>query len=506
MADLSGPLNEDGTLRGRVAASYDQSRSWKEGYKGKRGIFYGVLEADFSPNTLARVGLEHMNNHYDGASMHAFSVSDTAGNPVYWDRHASATPVWSYSKQQRTMAFGQIEHYLNEAWKIQAALGRSWLNNDQIYGVAAPAPTPEGRGTLTAGVNKKTPTQDTVDLSLQGQLEAFGRHHDVMVGANFYELSRHDKKYARQRIPLAQIKPFDRYLPEPTFQPLGDESQRTRQFGMYAATRLQLTDDLAFISGSRITYWKDKLNQTLRKENGVLSPYAGLIYNLTDALSAYTSYTQIFNPQSHQDQQGNYLDPERGHNYEIGLKYLFPDEQASASVAIFQTRKDNLAVADGINLTPDGSRAYVAADKTRSEGIEFEVNGEITDGWQLGAGYTHYRFRNADSKKIKTNIPANQARLFTTYRLSGSWHRLTVGGGIQWQSKIYDSQLTGVARDTNTQKAYVVVNLMARYRLTPQAELSVNMNNIFDKTYRLATSSHTYGAPRNLMATLRYRF
>lgn len=81
-----------------------------------------------------------------------------------------------------------------------------------------------------------------------------------------------------------------------------------------------------------------------------------------------------------------------------------------------------------------------------------------------------------------------------------------MGGGIQWQSKIYDSQLTGVARDTNTQKAYVVVNLMARYRLTPQAELSVNMNNIFDKTYRLATSSHTYGAPRNLMATLRYRF
>ncbi len=506
MADISGPLNDSGSVRGRLVAAYDQSRSWKEGYKGKRDVFYGVIEADLGARTVARLGLEHMDNRYDGSSMHAFSVSDTAGNLVEWDRSDSATAAWAYSKQRRTMAFAQLEHEFNDDWSIQMAMGRSWLNNEQLYGVAAPEPTPQGRGSMTAGFNEKTPTQDTADITIKGRFQAWGQGHDIMLGANYYELSRHDMAYARQRIPIAQIKDFDRNLPRPDLKITGPDNQRARQWGAYAATRLRLTDNLALIAGGRVTNWKDHSNTTLRKENGVFTPYAGLVYDWNEQWATYASYTQIFNPQSSQDRDGNYLDPEKGNNYELGVKYLFPGEAASASLAVFQTRKDNLAVVDGKELTPSGTQAYIAASNTRSEGIEFEINGELAPGWQMGAGYTHYRFRGADGEKIKTDIPADQVKLFTTYRLPGAWHKLTVGGSVQWQSKIFDNQLTGVARETNTQKAYAVVDLMARYAMTPRADLTVNFNNIFDKTYRLAYSSHTYGAPRNVMASLRYQF
>lgn len=506
MADISGPLNDSGSVRGRLVAAYDQSRSWKDGYKGKRDVFYGVIEADLGARTVARLGLEHMDNRYDGSSMHAFSVSDTDGNLVEWDRSDSATAAWAYSKQRRTMAFAQLEHEFNDDWSIQMAMGRSWLNNEQLYGVAAPEPTPQGRGSMTAGFNEKTPTQDTADITIKGRFQAWGQGHDIMLGANYYELSRHDMAYARQRIPIAQIKDFDRNLPRPDLKITGPDNQRARQWGAYAATRLRLTDNLALIVGGRVTNWKDHSNTTLRKENGVFTPYAGLVYDWNEQWATYASYTQIFNPQSSQDRDGNYLDPEKGNNYELGVKYLFPGEAASASLAVFQTRKDNLAVVDGKELTPSGSQAYIAASNTRSEGIEFEINGELAPGWQMGAGYTHYRFRGADGEKIKTDIPADQVKLFTTYRLPGAWHKLTVGGSVQWQSKIFDNQLTGVARETNTQKAYAVVDLMARYAMTPRADLTVNFNNIFDKTYRLAYSSHTYGAPRNVMASLRYQF
>ncbi|WP_199265097.1 TonB-dependent siderophore receptor [Alcaligenes faecalis] len=506
MADISGPLNDSGSVRGRLVAAYDQSRSWKDGYKGKRDVFYGVIEADLGARTVARLGLEHMDNRYDGSSMHAFSVSDTAGNLVEWDRSDSATAAWAYSKQRRTMAFAQLEHEFNDDWSIQMAMGRSWLNNEQLYGVAAPEPTPQGRGSMTAGFNEKTPTQDTADITIKGRFQAWGQGHDIMLGANYYELSRHDMAYARQRIPIAQIKDFDRNLPRPDLKITGPDNQRARQWGAYAATRLRLTDNLALIAGGRVTNWKDHSNTTLRKENGVFTPYAGLVYDWNEQWATYASYTQIFNPQSSQDRDGNYLDPEKGNNYELGVKYLFPGEAASASLAVFQTRKDNLAVVDGKELTPSGTQAYTAASNTRSEGIEFEINGELAPGWQMGAGYTHYRFRGADGEKIKTDIPADQVKLFTTYRLPGAWHKLTVGGSVQWQSKIFDNQLTGVARETNTQKAYAVVDLMARYAMTPRADLTVNFNNIFDKTYRLAYSSHTYGAPRNVMASLRYQF
>lgn len=506
MADISGPLNDSGSVRGRLVAAYDQSRSWKDGYKGKRDVFYGVIEADLGARTVARLGLEHMDNRYDGSSMHAFSVSDTDGNLVEWDRSDSATAAWAYSKQRRTMAFAQLEHEFNDDWSIQMAMGRSWLNNEQLYGVAAPEPTPQGRGSMTAGFNEKTPTQDTADITIKGRFQAWGQGHDIMLGANYYELSRHDMAYARQRIPIAQIKDFDRNLPRPDLKITGPDNQRARQWGAYAATRLRLTDNLALIAGGRVTNWKDHSNTTLRKENGVFTPYAGLVYDWNEQWATYASYTQIFNPQFSQDRDGNYLDPEKGNNYELGVKYLFPGEAASASLAVFQTRKDNLAVVDGKELTPSGSQAYIAASNTRSEGIEFEINGELAPGWQMGAGYTHYRFRGADGEKIKTDIPADQVKLFTTYRLPGAWHKLTVGGSVQWQSKIFDNQLTGVARETNTQKAYAVVDLMARYAMTPRADLTVNFNNIFDKTYRLAYSSHTYGAPRNVMASLRYQF
>lgn len=506
MADISGPLNDSGSVRGRLVAAYDQSRSWKDGYKGKRDVFYGVIEADLGARTVARLGLEHMDNRYDGSSMHAFSVSDTAGNLVEWGRSDSATAAWAYSKQRRTMAFAQLEHEFNDDWSIQMAMGRSWLNNEQLYGVAAPEPTPQGRGSMTAGFNEKTPTQDTADITIKGRFQAWGQGHDIMLGANYYELSRHDMAYARQRIPISQIKDFDRNLPRPDLKITGPDNQRARQWGAYAATRLRLTDKLALIAGGRVTNWKDHSNTTLRKENGVFTPYAGLVYDWNEQWATYASYTQIFNPQSSQDRDGNYLDPEKGNNYELGVKYLFPGEAASASLAVFQTRKDNLAVVDGKELTPSGTQAYTAASNTRSEGIEFEINGELAPGWQMGAGYTHYRFRGADGEQIKTDIPADQVKLFTTYRLPGAWHKLTVGGSVQWQSKIFDNQLTGVARETNTQKAYAVVDLMARYAITPRADLTVNFNNIFDKTYRLAYSSHTYGAPRNVMASLRYQF
>ena len=99
----------------------------------------------------------------------------------------------------------------------------------------------------------------------------------------------------------------------------------------------------------------------------------------------------------------------------------------------------------------------------------------------------------------------HQFKLYTSYRPS-ALPRLTVGGGLRWQGSTYGDGSTGALRDAYTIKDYAVFNLNARYALSDQLTLSVALNNVFDKAYRISYYDHSYGAPRNLMATLKYSF
>jgi len=84
---------------------------------------------------------------------------------------------------------------------------------------------------------------------------------------------------------------------------------------------------------------------------------------------------------------------------------------------------------------------------------------------------------------------------------------LTVGGGVSWQSIIYDFEVPeGPLRDIYSQPGHGVVDLMARYDFSKKLSVSLNLNNAFDKIYRTSLYDHSYGAPRNFNATLKYAF
>ena len=80
-----------------------------------------------------------------------------------------------------------------------------------------------------------------------------------------------------------------------------------------------------------------------------------------------------------------------------------------------------------------------------------------------------------------------------------------MGGCALWQSEIYDASDSAL-RKARTQKAYSVVNLMARYVLTDHLSLTATLDNLFDKEYRTYPNQHDYGPPRNFMLTAKYQF
>ncbi|MCR2730861.1 TonB-dependent receptor, partial [Salmonella enterica] len=81
----------------------------------------------------------------------------------------------------------------------------------------------------------------------------------------------------------------------------------------------------------------------------------------------------------------------------------------------------------------------VAGGKTRSEGWELEVSGEVTPDWQIMAGYTNTRTKYlSDStasnvgQPIRTLDPRHLLRVWSEYRLPDEWNRLSLGAGVNW--------------------------------------------------------------------------
>jgi len=515
VADVGGPLNAAGTLRGRWVGAYEQGKDWHEGYKYDKAVGYGVLEADLSDRTLATLALELGSNKAKGAAPYTgYAVADLEGNPTHFGRRDNASAEWTGFNDRRTGLTAALEHRLNDDWKIKAAYMHNEVKTRQRFGLAASEPEPDGTTELHLRSYRIKNVADAVSAKLDGKYELFGRKHDVVVGFNSAssDENTHDW-YLDWGSTTVNIFNWNRRTPEPNWDALYGFGWRTKteQSGVFAATRLQATDQLALLGGVRWSNWRSRdLDETGaatsdRKERGVFTPYLGLVYDLTPNISAYASYTTIFNPQSNRDVGGNLLDPEEGSNLEAGLKGEWFGGRLNASAAVFHVKKDNLAVQDGNNVTPTGDDAYRAEDNTKGRGWELEVAGELMPGWRVQGGYTHVVTKDSSGVRLKVDQPKSQFKLYTSWT-PASLNQLTLGGGVTWESETYADWVSESVRPLATQKSYAVVNLMARYAFSKQLGLTVNLNNVFDKAYRTDLSGHNYGAPRNIVATLKYKF
>ncbi|HYP69613.1 MAG TPA: TonB-dependent receptor, partial [Variovorax sp.] len=359
-------------------------------------------------------------------------------------------------------------------------------------------------------------------IRADGSFQAMGRKHELGFGL----VSSHQDFRANNRLadPASGALPnFNTWngfgFPEPTWAPETPYGNgKTSQDAIYGATRLHLTDPLKLVLGMRVTNYKrsgEELgsNPYDLKFNNEITPFVGLTYDITQQLSAYASYTNIFLPQVKRDITRNYLDPIKGNATEVGLKAEFLDKRLTASGALFQIKQKNLGIATtdqiaGIGGLPE--TAYRPADGATSKGFEMQLTGQLATGWNLTAGYSQYTLKDEDGTEVNTIYPRKLLRVFTTYRLPGDLSGLTLGGGVSWQSKTFTTALNpaGVPTDI-VQNAYSLVSLMARYDFNPRLSLQLNVNNVTDKKYYGMFDAYdqiTFGEPRSATVTMNYRF
>lgn len=525
MADVSTPLTADGRIRARMVGTYQDGHSYLDGYKPQRKSAYGIIEADLTPRTTLSLGYDYQGITPKGSTWGGLPLWYSDGTQAEYTRGMNYAQDWSHWNTTLKTAFAEIEHRYDNGWNLRAIANQYHTEYDaQLLGLVGRPDRATGLGSYPYGAyavglaSDGSSRQNSMDVMASGPFELLGRRHELVVGATSSRRTASQEDIAPFYAGFAPVNIHDLGLayPRPDFDAMTPIPTRTRikQSGVYSAARFSLADPLKLIVGGRFSNYEidDSVSGASLhyKKSNEFTPYAGLIYEMDSTYSVYVSHTGIFNPQTdYRDSRGNVLTPSKGKTEEIGLKGAYLEGQLNASVALFETKLDNAAQIVAGTYTPGGAQAYTGADGTKSRGIELDLQGEMARGWNIYAGLSHFTAQDGNSVRLNSQIPRSTANVFTTWALPGAWNKLMLGGGVKWQSRFYQAPGTGTSTLGGEQGSYALVSLLARYAITQKTSLAINVNNALDKKYALQKGDFdtvSYGAPRNVLVTLNYKY
>lgn len=260
----------------------------------------------------------------------------------------------------------------------------------------------------------------------------------------------------------------------------------------------------------------------------------GLSWHQSETQHFYLSYSDSFSPTADLYQlTTSPLPPERSTTLELGHKWLLRDGDLAFRTAIYTTTKDWERNAD-LEAT-----AAILTKKRRTNGIEFELSGELTDRLNVFAGLSLMDAKileaaenvNATTGVITVSDPrfvGQQARntpdatlnIWATYSLFDNWK---IGAGVEAKGERYGyvpsqtaaqtSATGGVfstgSFDPNRLPGYARVDAMVAYEEKKWA-LRLNVKNLLDKTYYDAFYDNggfsVPGNRRQAILTAEYKF
>ena len=531
--DTGGPLNAEGTLRGRAVLA-EQSRHYSvDDASRKDQVYYGALDADLSPDTTVGLGVAYENVDANPC---------WGGMPRYRDRSdlklsrsTCLDPSWNTWRSQRTTVFSDLKHQFNDDWHLKVASVYTKNTQDIKYAFASGAVTP---GTNTTGMLGSMYDYDQVDYGLdayvEGKFDAFGQRHELVLGMN---ASRSDKDDFYSVAFLTQRQDVfnpDKFIPEPDDSYFIDNSSRggpvksvTKQRGMYSTLRLKLADPLTLVVGGRVSWYNSETDSVFinsgtsehsrAQETGQVTPFAGVLLDLDENLTAYASYSDIFTPQgNYRSEDGSALKPLVGQSYELGIKGAWFDGRLNSAFNLFRTIQKDQAQTDFNSSCPSSDGyCYVNAGRVRAQGLEAEISGEVTERLQLFAGYTYTQTKILDDIDISLNgaafnsyVPRHVLRMWGEYALSGALEKFSVGAGVSAQSDNF--RVSPASGEKIRQAGYAIWSGRIGYRIDDTWSVALNGNNLFDKRYYSTIGTETfgnyYGEPRNFMMSVRASF
>jgi iron complex outermembrane recepter protein len=511
--DFSAPITEEGKVRYRLNAIYHHDDGFVDFDQDfKRFFIAPIFSWQISDNTDLTFQLQYTDEKSPLENGLVASGNGIVENVPY-NRNISDPD--DFTEKQRLNLGYDLEHRFSKNWQIRNAFRYSDRNLEDFS--ALPFEFDETTGIVTRFLGSRT--TDIQNYSLQtnvvGKFTTGAIAHTLLAGV---DLNRTDEaeetKVDFTPQPLNIFNPVYDRITEVNFDQIPaspNTDTQTDRLGIYLQDQVAFTEQIKLLAGLRYdTVDRNIIDNSTQSETNqnddAVVPRVGMVYQPIPELSLYGSYSQSFTPSEATTSNGDPLEPEQGEGFEFGVKGELLERKLSATLAYFNITKQNVGTPD-----PVDPLSSVSTGEQKSQGIEFDLSGEILPGWKIITSYAYIDAEVAEDNTIPVgnrlyNTPEHGGSLWTTYEIqTGNWKGLGFGGGFD-----FVGERQGDLDNSFQVDSYFLTNAAIFYR-RDNWRLGLNFKNLFDIDYIVATANsrtnaNEPGAPFTVIGSISVKF
>ena len=500
-ADLNKRLNQDTALRVNVM-NRDEG-SWRsnpatgdEPELHRQGIGVSLALNQSSNN---RFWINHYFVKTRDNPDYGISFDSTTQRP---STRMPSTYYWGTSKtfddSDTTITTLVNELDLSADTQIRTQLRRA--DYERSYWAKTPNLTAAPNAGATTGGNVLR-AMDYETLTLQSDLttkfRAAGMKHEFLAGVEYL------KEDSKRQNSLRNYGSATMPVYVPYMSDAVPTTFKSDSYAVYAQDTVEFLPKWKATLGGR----RDEMDATYssatspKLKYGEWSWRGALSFHPQEETHYYLSWSDSFSPTADLYQLSvTPQPPERSQVTELGMKWLANDGDLALRAALYRANKD------WERNTDLESTAAILTKRRRTDGLELEAAGRITENWEVFSGLALMKAKilevaenvnattgaitSADSRlagQRARNTPTYTFNLWTTYKLPGHWK---IGGGVEAKGDRYGYQPQATTSSAfvngtwkpNTAPAYARWDAMLTYEEQHWA-VRLNVKNVFDKLY-----------------------
>lgn len=540
--DSTGPLDAGKHWLYRFIASYEDAPTWRQFDWSKNYYIFPSLTYRLNENTEATLKLEFHREHrlaiQDQALVAPLSLAANVPSNhalVYQDPENKAYELGDVYN------LSMVHHFLNK-WTlkfnsrdVQHSDGRRLLENRSIN-----AAIPLTDSTITQRLrdtwNRRRYTY--LDLNLYGNIGPESFKQTLLFGLNSGYETHNFTRWLFQNVTGPKINVYNPIHGLTTY-PITNATTGTGptqiaiskyyNLGAYVSDQITMgkhwranlgvhtekydtkyTDSAILLSTGKV------INPGQANHPRSTVPSFGLVYEVSDMLSFYSSFAKSFKPTPPQGvaQGAPQPGPETADQKEIGMKADFMERKLGILLSLYDiTRANVIEPVPNVFDPVTGIQVYRSLS-SQSKGVELSLNYQPVPNWQnqIGISYNDAKVTQSAATNLLdaqlANAPKQSANFWTRYNFpTGELRGFGVGFGIihtGQQNLVLDNRAT-----LNLTIPSVTRVDLALYYKWHRYDFAVNVYNLTDKSYLAGGDAPTDvvpGAPRKVTASVRFPF